>query len=89
MIGSQSMLLVLGVVLLLFGGRKLPELAGALGKSMKELKKSMESDEPGGDVASPEPAASVVASAAVTCTACHTTLEGDWSHCPRCGARRS
>jgi len=39
MVGSQSMLLLLGVVLLLFGGKKLPELAASLGRSMKEFKK--------------------------------------------------
>jgi sec-independent protein translocase protein TatA len=39
-IGGPEMVLILVVVLVLFGGRKLPELARGLGKSMKEFKKA-------------------------------------------------
>lgn len=35
------MVVILFVVLLLFGGQKLPELMGGLGKGMKEFKKAM------------------------------------------------
>ena len=38
MIGSQDLLVGLAIVLLLFGAKKLPELAASLGKSMKEFK---------------------------------------------------
>lgn len=40
MFGGWEMLLLLAVVLLLFGAKKLPELAKGLGKSIKEFKKA-------------------------------------------------
>ena len=46
MFGGWEILLLLAVVLLLFGAKKLPELAKGLGKSIKEFKKaSSEADE--------------------------------------------
>lgn len=40
-VGWTEVLVILAVVLLLFGSKKLPELAQALGKSLKEFKKGM------------------------------------------------
>ena len=39
-IGGPELMMVLFVVLMLFGGKKLPELAKGLGKSMREFKKA-------------------------------------------------
>ena len=85
MVGSQSVMLVLGVVLLLFGGKKLPELASSLGKSMREFKKAVESGH--GDEAAPasKPDA-VIAAPARACESCKAPLQAEWTHCPRCGA---
>jgi sec-independent protein translocase protein TatA len=38
-LGMPEMLLVLGVVLLIFGGTRLPQLAKGLGASIREFKK--------------------------------------------------
>jgi sec-independent protein translocase protein TatA len=38
-IGSTEILIIAGVILLLFGGRKLPELMRGLGKGVSEFKK--------------------------------------------------
>jgi TatA/E family protein of Tat protein translocase len=39
-IGGPELLMIMFVVLLLFGGQKLPELARGLGKSLREFKKA-------------------------------------------------
>jgi sec-independent protein translocase protein TatA len=38
---TVDLLIILAVVLLLFGGKKLPELSRSLGQSMKELRSGM------------------------------------------------
>ncbi|RYF29545.1 MAG: twin-arginine translocase TatA/TatE family subunit [Chloroflexi bacterium] len=43
-LGTPELIIIFLVILLLFGGRKLPELARSVGDSMKELRKGM-SDE--------------------------------------------
>ena len=42
--GPWQILLVLAIILILFGGKKLPELAHSLGKSLNEFKKGKEED---------------------------------------------
>ena len=37
-LGAPEIILILAVVLLLFGGKKIPELMKGLGKGMKEFK---------------------------------------------------
>jgi sec-independent protein translocase protein TatA len=86
MLGSQSALLVLGVVLLLFGGKKLPELAGALGRSMREFKKAVETEHPDQGGGTPEPPPAIAPAAGRACGTCQSPLEAGWTHCPRCGA---
>ncbi len=41
MIGGQEILLILLVVLVLFGGKKIPELMKGLGKGVKEYKNAV------------------------------------------------
>jgi len=41
MIGSQDLIIGLVIVVVLFGAKKVPELAGSIGKSLKEFKKGM------------------------------------------------
>jgi len=45
-IGGVEVWLIFAVVLLLFGGAKLPALARGLGQSIKEFKKAQRDDEP-------------------------------------------
>jgi sec-independent protein translocase protein TatA len=45
-LGWQELMIVLVIVIIIFGAGKLPEIGGAMGKSIKEFKKASE-DEPG------------------------------------------
>ncbi len=40
-VGWQEILIIVVIVLILFGGRKIPELAKGLGKGLREFKKEM------------------------------------------------
>lgn len=40
MIGSWELILILFVILILFGGKRLPEFARNLGKGLREFKKA-------------------------------------------------
>jgi sec-independent protein translocase protein TatA len=76
MIGTQDLLIALVLGLFLFGAKRLPELAGAVGKSMKEFRKSMTGE------TEPPPAAP---GGPAACASCQAPLATDWTHCPRCG----
>jgi sec-independent protein translocase protein TatA len=41
-VGMDEMLVILVVVLILFGSKRLPELARGLGKAMREIRKAAE-----------------------------------------------
>lgn len=43
--GTYELLIIFGVAMLLFGGKKLPELGGALGESIRNFKKSIKEAE--------------------------------------------
>ena len=46
MIGTTELLLIAGIALLLFGGKKLPEMMRGLGKGVKEFKEGMNDKNP-------------------------------------------
>lgn len=45
MLGYGEILVILVIVLILFGGKKLPEFAQSLGKGIREFKKACAGDE--------------------------------------------
>src|SRR5262245_5749219 len=86
-LGSQELLVILVIVMVLFGANRLPQLARSLGSSLKEFKKGLDSAQ-AEDQAPSRPAADRAASAAPekrNCAQCKTALAPDWTHCPRCG----
>ncbi len=44
-IGTPELLIIAAIILLLFGGKKLPELFHSAGKSVRELRKGIEGDD--------------------------------------------
>jgi sec-independent protein translocase protein TatA len=43
-LGAPELIIILAIVLILFGGKKLPELSRSVGESMKELRKGVNGD---------------------------------------------
>lgn len=48
MLGTTEILIILGIVVLLFGARKIPELFKGVGTGIKEFKKAAKDEEPPG-----------------------------------------
>lgn len=46
MFGSGELILIMGAILLLFGGKKLPEFARNLGKGIREFKRACNGETP-------------------------------------------
>ncbi len=54
-LGLPEILLILAVVLVLFGGRKLPELARALGNSINQFKRGLKEQAEDPEALAPPP----------------------------------
>jgi sec-independent protein translocase protein TatA len=48
-IGPMELLIILVIALLLFGGKKIPEVAKGLGEGIRNFKSSLKGDEPTDD----------------------------------------
>lgn len=48
-IGPWQIIIIVAVILLLFGGKKIPELMGGFGKGIKEFKKATKEEDKEGD----------------------------------------
>ena len=77
-LGSQELLVILVIVLVMFGANRLPQIARSLGSSIKEFKKGINEGQ-AEDTSVPRE------SRPRMCEQCKNSLEADWTHCPRCG----
>lgn len=55
--GPWELILILLIVVMVFGAKRIPEIMGGLGKGIRTFKKSMEMEDP--PAATPSPPASV------------------------------
>jgi len=58
-LGPEKLLMLLLICLVLFGGKRIPEIGGSIGKGIREFKKGI--SEIGEELNTPAPAASVAA----------------------------
>jgi len=54
--GPTELIIILLIVVLIFGARRIPEIMGGLGKGIRSFKKAMDTDE-NSDATTPPPAA--------------------------------
>src|SRR5262249_26974285 len=85
-LGTQELMVILVIVLVLFGANRLPQIARSLGSSMKEFKKGMNEEGREDDGQTRTSPANNGAAAAPSCRQCKKGLAPEWSHCPHCGA---
>jgi sec-independent protein translocase protein TatA len=96
-IGPFELVLILAVVVIIFGVGRLPEIGGAVGKSIREFRKSareadeegrreLSEPEPRSDVAPPAAKAPSAAGSTVACPRCGTSNAAGTKFCSECGA---
>ena len=82
-LGSQELLVILVIVLVLFGANRLPQLARSLGSSLKELKKGMdEAQAKEASVSPPSADRGASTSAERSCGQCKSALAPDLDPLP-------
>jgi sec-independent protein translocase protein TatA len=53
-LGTQELIIILGIALFIFGAKKLPEIGKGLGKSIREFKSSVSGEDEKEDPAKPK-----------------------------------
>jgi sec-independent protein translocase protein TatA len=87
-LGAPELLIILAVVVIIFGGAKLADLGGSMGKGIKEFKKNLkeEDEEPPEQPARSEPAPAPMATAPTTTPAAVPSNAVTALKCPSCEA---
>src|SRR5262249_43801334 len=85
-LGTQELMVILVIVLVLFGANRLPQIARSLGSSMKESKKGVNERQQEDEGQTRTPPANNGAAAARICRQRKKGLASERSHCPHSGA---
>lgn len=81
-LGPQELLVILGIVILLFGAQKIPQLARSLGKGLGEFRKAQRE-------VKDELASDPIVAAAAVCPSCQGQNAAGSLFCSLCGQRLS
>ncbi len=86
-LGTPEILLILLVILVLFGAKKIPELAQGLGKGIREFRKASRDiqGEIESEVMGNPKAGSLGAATSTKCPFCSASVARDARFCPSCG----
>jgi sec-independent protein translocase protein TatA len=84
-VGPVEILVVLLVVAMIFGVGKLPEIGGAVGKSIREFRKASDEDESGPPLSEAKPEGRPYAGGAI-CPSCGAPNATDSKFCTTCGS---
>ena len=84
-VGPVEILIVLLVVAMIFGVGKLPEIGGAVGKSIREFRKATDEDESRPPVSQAKPEGQPVPAGA-DCASCGAPNAADSKFCTACGS---
>lgn len=83
-LGPAELIIVLLVVVMIFGGTRLAEIGGSLGKGIKEFKKAVSEEEPEEDGS--EAAAATQTPNTLSCPACAAENTISARFCAECGS---
>jgi sec-independent protein translocase protein TatA len=81
-------LIILVIVLLLFGPKRLPELGESIGRAIRSFKKAHDDGPeslPAKEGEAKQPPAGESEAQAKACPQCHKELAGEFGFCPHCG----
>jgi sec-independent protein translocase protein TatA len=94
-IGPFELLLILAVVVIIFGVGRLPEVGGAIGKSIREFRRAAKEPEEKHQLSEPEPRSDVeppvsqtpppATTSARYCSQCGASVTASAKFCPECG----
>jgi sec-independent protein translocase protein TatA len=81
-LGVPELLIILLIILVFFGAKKIPEIAQGLGKGIREFKNATREAESDGNESAPALPNPV---ASITCPSCGKAASAEARHCPSCG----
>jgi sec-independent protein translocase protein TatA len=84
-IGPFEVILILAVVVIIFGVGRLPEVGGAIGKSIREFRKASREPEARSDISPAAAKPAVAAGALVRCPQCGASNAAGAKFCSECG----